>query len=1075
MRKFLVALIILLLCGTSIYAQRSVTGRVLDSKTGTPIQSATVTVKGSNVSTQTGADGSFTISVAQGARLVFSSVGFTPTELVVGTQSSVDVTLEQRSNELTEVVVTALGVSREKRTLGYATTTIKTDEINRVSPVSMFDGLQGKVAGVDISNVSGNPGGSSKVILRGYSSLAGNNQPLYIVDGVPISDVRPGSEGLISPDALTNKGFQSPGYDFGNTANDINPGDIETLTVLKGAGATSIYGSRGANGVIIITTRKGRSGKIKVDVNMSAIYSQPGILPRTQTKFGQGWDAQDWLSENGSWGPRLDGQQRVWGALVDNSQLLKPYRAVEDNVRDLYETGSEYNNSVSVSGGNDNSTFMLSYGNIYSDGIIPSDNDAYRRNSLSLRGTTRYKGFTAEASLNYVNRAQRFVETGQSASGIGSSFFEQVLQIPVDIPIADLRDYKNKYFNVDNYFTPFAENPYYTLMENGSRARNDRFYGSVNLNYKATDWMTFQVQQGIDITNGTSQQWRNKNAPTPGSWNAGSNPESASRSADIGSVQEGAQKYYEYDTKVNALFNHEFDKDFTLDGLVGVNYNERGSDILYAYIEDLALPGFFDITNGINPPQATHYRSKQAIFGTYASATLGYKDYLYLTVTGRNDWSSTLPKSNNAYFYPSANLSFLLTNLLDIDRQKISYAKLRASYGKTGKDAQIYSVYDGITSQIVLLPFGQISFPFNSVPGYTLQNTLGNSSLQPEISTESEIGAEFRILNDRVGFDIAYYTKLSKGQIINVPITPSTGYSSVTLNFGEIRNRGVELAVNVTPIRSKDFTWDISYNYTRNRNTVLQLPTGLDKVTLNQGAYDAKLEARLNQPLGVIYAPTYRKSPDGKTIVDPNTGFPIGESEDAYYGASQRDYTMGLVNSFSYKNFRLGFSFDYRKGGVFYSSTSELLMFTGNHYLTTYNDRNPFIIPNSVNEVIDQDGKASYVENMTVLDEAHQDDYWYANSNRAAIYQYRILDKTFLKLRDVTLSYTFPDAFAKRISASKIIFSVIGRNLWTRLPSSNQIIDPETSNFGRDITSELGEFRVGPMPRSLGASLKVSF
>ena len=674
-----------------------------------------------------------------------------------------------------------------------------------------------------------------------------------------------------------------------------------------------------------------------------------------------------------------------------------------------------------------------------------------------------------------MNRNQRFVETGQSASGIGSSFFEQVIQIPVDIPIEDLRDYKNKFFNVDNYFTPFAENPYYTLIENGSRSRNDRFYGSVNLQYKANRWLSFQLQQGIDNTNATSKQWRNKNAPTPGSWNAGANPEKSSRSADIGSVQEGSQKYYEYDTKAHALFRSDIGNDFNIDGLIGMNYNERGSDILYAYIEDLALPGFFDISNGTNPPQASHYKSKQAIFGLYGSATVGYKDYLYLTLTGRNDWSSTLPKENNAYFYPSGNLSFLLTNLLDIDRRKISYAKIRASYGKTGKDAPIYSVYDGITAQTVLLNFGQISFPFNGVPGYSLQNALGNRNLKPEISTESEIGAEIKFLDDRLGFDVAYYSKLSEGQIINVPISPSTGYSSVTLNFGKIRNRGIELSAMLTPIRSRRFTWDISYNFTRNRNLVLELPTGLDKVTLNQGAYDAKLEARLNQPLGVIYAPTYRRDPQGRTIVDPNTGFPLGEAQDGYYGAAQRDYTMGLINSFSFKNFRLGFSFDYRKGGVFYSSTSELLMFTGNHYLTTYNDRRPFIVPNSVVEVIDQDGKPTYVENTTPIDEAHQDDYWYQNSNRAAIYQYRILDKSFLKLRDVSLSYMLPETWSKKISADRIVVSVIGRNLWTWLPKSNQIIDPETSNFGRDINSELGEFRVGPMSRSLGVSVKASF
>jgi TonB-linked SusC/RagA family outer membrane protein len=1075
MRKLLLTALWLLLF-VQLWAQsRTVTGRVTDAGNGQPLQSITVTVKETNTSTQTNADGDFTITAATGNTLVFSSVGFRTQEAVVGTGNTIAVSLQAQTSELSEVVVTALGVSREKRTLGYATTTIKSEEINRVSPVSMFDGLQGKVAGVDISNVSGNPGGSSKVILRGYSSLAGTNQPLYIVDGVPISDVRPGSEGLISPDATTNKGFQSPGYDFGNTANDINPGDIESITVLKGAGATSIYGSRGANGVIIITTKKGRSGKIKVEVNSSAVFSDVGILPRTQKQFGQGWDARFWETENGSWGPELDGVDRLWGATVDDSRLIKPFSYVKDNVRDLYETGIEYNNTVSLSGGNDNSTFLLSYGNVYNDGVIPTDNDAYRRNTLSLRGATRYKNFSAEGSFSYVNRSQRFVETGQSASGIGSSFFEQVLQIPVDIPIKDLRNYKHKFFNVDNYFTPFAENPYYTLKENGSRSRNDRFFGSFNLQYKLLDWLTLQAQQGVDVTNAVSKQWRNKNVPTPGSWATGNNPEGASRGTNIGNVQEGSQKYYEYDSKLNLLIKRDLTNDLTLDALIGGNYNERGSNILYAYVEDLALPGFFDISNGINAPQTTHYLSKQAILGAYASATVGYKDFLYLTLNARNDWSSTLPKEDNGYFYPGANLSFLLTNLIDIDRNKMSYAKIRVSYGKTGKDAPIYSVYDAITSQIVPFTFGQFSFPFNGVPGYTLQNTLGNQALQPEISTESEIGGEFKFLDDRIGIDVAYYNKLSEGQIINVPITPSTGYSSITLNFGRIRNRGIELSTQLTPIRSKNFTWDIAYNYTRNRNTVLELPSGLDKVTLNQSAYDAKLEARLNQPLGVIYAPVSRYDSLGRIIVDANTGFPVAETEDGYFGTSQRDFTMGLTNNITFKNFRFGFSLDYRKGGVFYSSTSELLMFTGNHYLTTYNNRRPFVIPNSVNEITDNTGKVTYVENSTVIDESHYDDYWYANSNRAGIYQYRILDKTFLKLRDVTLSYNLPATIARKITAERATITIFGRNLWTWLPDSNQIIDPETSNFGRDIASELGEFRVGPMPRSVGVSLRVTF
>ena len=1075
MRKVLCLALVMLVSIAGLFAQnRTVNGRVTDAKSGNPLSGVTVSEKGTTNATQTNADGRFTLAnVANGATISFSFVSFKTQEIKLGASATIDIAMEDEARQLNEVVVTALGLSREKKSLGYSTTTVKSEELNRTAPVSMFDGLLGKIAGADISNVSGNPGGSTKVIIRGYSSLAGNNQPLYIVDGVPISDVRPGSEG-IDPDASVNKPA-TPGVDFGNTANDINPNDIESMTVLKGAAATSLYGSRATNGVIIITTKKGRAGKIKVDFNSSAIFSQPGILPKLQDQFGQGWSGSFVLSENGSWGPKLDGVQRLWGSNPDNSQLIKPFSFVKNNVRDLYETGREYNNTLSLSGGNENTTFYFSYGNVYSDGIIPTDNDSYKRNSVSLRGSTKYKNFSIDGSFNFVNKSQRFVEVGQSAAGIGSSFFEQILQIPVDIPIKDFRDYKNKFFNVDNYFTPYAENPYYTLYENGSRSQTDRFYGNINLQYKINDWITLQAQQGADVSNSANKIWRNKNAPSPGSWNAGNNPESASRAADIGSVQQGSERYYEYDSKLDVLVKKNLSHSLSIDGIAGWNYNERGSDLLFTYVEDLALPGFFDISNATNPPQSTHFSGKQGIMGLFGSATLGYNNYLWLTLTGRNDWSSTLPPGKNSYFYPSANLAFLLSNFFNLDKNTpINYAKIRLSAGRTGKDAPIYRVYDVMTSQIVPLPFGQINFPYNGVPGYTLANQLGNQTLKPELSKEWEVGGEFRLWDDRVGLDVAYYNKTSDGQIINVPIAPSTGYSSVTLNFGKIRNKGIELTAHISPVRNKNFVWDMGYTFTQNRNTVLELPQGLDKVTLNT-AYNASLEARLNQPLGVFYAPGQQKDPAGHVIVDANTGFPIPTTEDVYYGSAQRDFTMGLTNTLTYKSFRLGFSFDWRKGGVFYSSTAELLSFTGNLYTTVYNGRKDFIVPNSVNEVLDATGKPTYVENKTPITESVMDQYYYQTQNRASFYQWTILDKSFLKLRDVTLSWTLPGTWAKKITADKIVFTVIARNIWTSLPSGNKVIDPETSNFGRDIASEFGEFRVGPTPRSLGASLHVTF
>jgi TonB-dependent SusC/RagA subfamily outer membrane receptor len=412
---------------------------------------------------------------------------------------------------------------------------------------------------------------------------------LYVVDGVPIDNSRPGSDA---------------NYDFGNNANDIDPNSIENMSILKGSAATALYGSRGSNGVILITTKRGKSGKPVVDINTSVTLTNVALTYHPQQIFGQGWDSQSYISENGNWGPKYDGIVRPWGAIVDNSQLLKPFSFVNNNVKDAFDTGLELNNQVALSGGNDNSTYYMSYGNVYSNGILPGDRDAYKRNNFSLKGSTTYKGLTAEASMNYVSKALNYVATGQGDSGIGSGFYEDILQIPGNIPIRDLRDYKNKYFNVDNYFTPFAENPYYILNENGSRSRTDRVYGNVNLKYKVNSWLSLQVQQGADVDNIGNRIWHNVNNPAPGSWNGKNptNPEGATRQKDVGNVIEQSFKTYEYDSKVNALFNTTINSDLDVNGLIGINYNDRGSRSLSTEVQGLAIPGFFQLTNTANDP-----------------------------------------------------------------------------------------------------------------------------------------------------------------------------------------------------------------------------------------------------------------------------------------------------------------------------------------------------------------------------------------------------------------------------------------------------------------------------------------
>lgn len=1066
MKKVLLLFAVLMALVSLAYSQqRKVTGTVKGND-GNPVPFATIQIKGTNTGTTANPSGVFQLNVAEtGTVLVVRSVGFKTREITVGSDNVLSIVLASDNKNLQEIVVTGLGLVREKKTVGYATTSFATEQINRVAPVSMMDGLSGKIAGAEISTISGSPGASNKVILRGYSSLQGNNQPLYVVDGVPLNNDRPGSTDI--------KGSNiTGGYDFGNNANDINPNDIEAISILKGAAATAIYGSRAASGVVLITTKKGRSGKLKVDIASSADYSRVAMLPTMQEQFGQGWGGTFILSENGSWGPRLTGENKKWGATVDGDQLSKPFSFVKNNVRNYFTTGKEYNNTVALSGGNETSTFLLSYGNVYSDGVLPTDADSYKRNTFSVRATTKYGKFSAAASFNYVNKNAKAPST-RSEAGLGSSLFEDIIQIPVDINISQFKDYKGKFYNVDNYFTPYAENPYYSLYENGNNLRSNRVFGNIFLKYGINDWLNAEWRVGADLTNTGSNAYKAKNRPTAGSWNDGNNVEGSQRAEDVGYVREYTDYRGEYNSDLMLSVNKKLSSDFTLDGVVGFNLNQREGKLFNSAVKGLTIPGFYVISNSPNAPVSTTQEFTRRLYGLYAQATVGYHDYLFLTVNARNDWSSTLPDKNNSYFYPAVNAAFILSQALKMDPSGISFAKLRASWGKTGNDAGPYLTKTVLnTGEIILLPFGSLLFPFNGIPGYTVGDNIGNPQLSPEISSEYEVGGEVKFFHNRLGFDVAFYNKLTTGQIISVPVTPSSGYSSITQNFGKVRNKGVELSINLVPVETRNFNWTMNYTFSKNKNRVEELPAGLEQVVLNT-AYDAKFVARQGDPLGVFYAPVAATTAEGKIIVDA-TGLPKAAQTDGYYGTSQRDFTMGLVNTWRYKDFTLGCSIDWRKGGVFYSGTADLTYFVGNAYQTTMNDRRAFVIPNSVINT-GTELKPVYVENTTPITDDNYDAYWYHTTNKGFAYQQRIIDKTFLKVRDITLSYSLPTAAASRIHASNVQLTLFARNLFIWTPSGNTFIDPEVSNYGNDLRSEMGEFRSMPTTKSYGASLRVSF
>ncbi|HEV8283694.1 MAG TPA: SusC/RagA family TonB-linked outer membrane protein [Chitinophagaceae bacterium] len=1047
----------LLFCIMAFCQSRTITGQVKD-ETG-PVPFATITETNTTNVKTADVNGNFSITIT-GNSLTISAVNH-QTQTVAVSGNTVNVTLVRSEGQLQEVVVTALGQTRSKTKVGYATTTLNNEAINRTSPVSPLDALAGKIPGANISKTGG-PNSSSKVILRGYGIVAGGgNQPLYVIDGVPLTDARFGA---------------TANYDFGQTIADINPNDIESITVLKGTAAASLYGSQARNGAIMITTRKGKSGKIKVDYAGSVNFSTVGKLPEFQKIFGQGWSGVFILSENGSWGPKFDNKERLWGSIVDNSQLLKPFSFIKDNLRDFYETGVEYNNSISLSGGGENTNFYFSYSNVNSDGVVPTSTDFLNRNTLALRTNSKFNKFSINTSFNFSKRKVNAPYTGQSGSD-GGSTFEEILQIPTDIPITDLRDYKNKFFNVDNYFTPFAENPYYPLYENRSTQNAERFFGNLDLNYSFTSSLSAQLRVGGDFDNARTFAYKAVNAPKPGSWNGPNptNPEGATRQNDVGSVSEVTNYIGVINGDFILKYNKNLSTNFSLEALGGYNYYQQDQKGVTATITDLLVPGFYNLSNSTAPPTATDAILKRKSMGVYGQAIVGFRDQVFLTLNGRNDWSSTLPIDHNSVFYPGANIAWVASQTFGLNKTSLSLLKFRAAYGKTGADPAPYLTDQTLVIGSINLPFGSLTLPYNGVSGFGISNTIANSSLKPIITKEAEFGVEARFFKNRLGIDAAVYDKRTDGQIFTVPIAPSTGYTGLVQNLGLVSNRGVEVALDAKPVNMKDLVWSLTYTFSKNWNKVEELNGGPDFVPLSS-LYDADLRAYPGKNIFGVYAPVPQMTEDGKLIINPQTGVPLVADEKGFYGNADYDYMMGLSNTLSYKELQLSFSFDYRKGGIMYTGTGDLLQFTGNAFVTTYNDRRPFIIPNSVIEAgTDPNGKPIYEENTTPIVESGYDAFWYPTTNKAMSYNLRFVDRSFLKLRDVALSYKLPKALASKIKATNLMVSVYGSNfiLWT--PRSNIYLDPEATNLGNDLTSQFGEFRTGPTSKQFGVSLKASF
>ncbi len=1072
MKKRLMLWLVCLFTGVNLLmAQTSVvTGVVTSSEDGEPIVGASVLVTGTNLGSITDIDGKFTISnvPASAKTLRISFVGMQTQDVTI-TQGTISVALRTDAELLDEVVVTAMGISRSEKSLGYSATTVKSDEIISARTTNVADALSGKVAGLQVSSTSSDPGSVSNVVIRGFGSINGDNQPLYVVDGIPLSN-----------SSVSGSGKNVTLGGISNIASE----DIESMTVLKGAAATALYGSRAANGVIVITTKSGKRANGR---NFAINYSgnvqarQVSYLPEMQNEFGQGWNGGQTFIENGSWGPALDGSTQVYGPVWNNQQLIHEYSAKEDNVKDFFDLGWSQNHNLSLSGvsGDEKMTYYLSYSYTGDDGIMPEDYDTYKRNTIAFRNSYEpVKWLKLSSSVNFARSQTDAVGNFQ-----GTSVIDGLYELPRDVSIVDMKDLSSAFNTPEAYFTPYGiTNPYWALANNYFHTNSKQIYGKVQVDIKPVKYVTLTYRMGLDYTDYDVKTGSPEIALDDALINNdyGYPPSNMNQEGSVTAIY---SRRYELNHDFLANYAQKFlDNRLDVNVNVGVNMNERYSTSMTGTGNGLSIEsGFWDLSNTASQT-LSEGQSKRRLVGLFGDVTLGWDDMVYLNVTARNDWSSTLPIDANSFFYPGATLSWIFTRLIP-ENDILSFGKLRLAYGKTGNDASPYytsaSYISGAANGYYVSP--SISFPLNGTNAFQTSNTLGSSALRPEMTSEFEVGANLQFFNGRLGIDAAYYNRTTNDQIFTLPADPSIGYSYVVTNFGKVRNQGVELAINLTPIQTRNWRWDIGFNFAKNNNEVISLPESLEGgrvaiYSFSAGNDAVYMYAEEGKPIGQFYTYLPQYTEDGQMIVDSN-GQPVLSTEVQDTGKNMNnDWMGGITTGLTFKDFTLSAALDIRKGGYMFSRTKNLMQFTGNGVVTTYNSRRPFVIPNSVVD----NGDGTYSPNTTPIYQtngSYQDyfnDYGYGYGGEAYL-----LDRSFVKLRNISLTWNVPKKWVRAMQLSDLSLTAFCNNVFTWTASDNRYIDPENTTVSQasygDLATQFGELYSNPSCRVFGCNLNITF
>lgn len=1048
------------LCVTTQAQTKRIAGTVKDASNKEALFGVTIGVKNLMVSAFSDADGHFSIIVPDSVQKIsFRMVGYKPKDYPAA--DSMVVSLMPEALQLDETVVTANAIKREKRSLGYSTQQVNNEDLTKGQNTNVISALQGKVSGVNITSATGGPGTSNRIVLRGGSSLTGNNQALIVVDGIPIDN-----SNFRNGDDLNNQ------VDYGNRANDINPDDIESVSVLKGPAAAALYGSRASNGAIIITTKKGRSmvsedKKMDITFTSGVTFSRVLKLPKFQHEYGQGdlHGTEDDRRENFSWGLPFDGEYRPWGQEINGEQRVKKYEDQPNNVKDFFTTGTTYNNNLSISGGNDKTVYFLSINALNNKGIVKTT--GYNKYSIRFNGSTELTNkFSSSISVNYASSNSDNPGGGQGAASI----FNNLIQTPRDISIVDSKDLGNVYNGYDDvtgtygFYGAYAMNPYFVLKNNRNTNKVDHIQGNTTLNYKATSWLTITERIGGDVySDRRYQKWKKYSySPIDPFWAGNDQVAQGKYSEDLYNVNEITN-----DLMLN--FTKDLNKDFKIYGTLGHNVRQKTTTNLFAQTNEqggLAVADYYNIANSNGAPSATSSTFKRRLIGAYLDLNASYKNMLFLEATARNDWSSTLPKDNRSFFYPSVNASWVFSELFNDSLRNgwFNFGKIRTSYAQVGKDADEYLTSSIFNKTTIDGGFGTTTTPFNGVNAYTQGDRIGNPKLKPEITTAYEVGAELSFFKDRLGFDVSYYVNNSKNQIINVPVSNASGYTSNTINTGRIENKGIELLVRGTPIMTaKGFKVDVVGTFTKNKNKVVEIMDGVDQITLG-GFSRMGIVAQEGQPYGSFYGIDLMTDGNGHTVVDSATGLPQTTTNSVILGNYQPKWIASLGATLTYKNFSFSFMFNTKQGGSFYSHTKGTMAFVGTSQETAEGGRDPKVWENSV--YLNSQGQ--YVTNSDIKYDPYN---YYTNVIPDGQH---IIDASFVKLSTVDFSWRVPKKYLGKTPFGAISVGLFGNNLFIWTHKSNVYSDPEMSSSGAGNVQGF-EFAATPSQRNFGFNLKFNF